>query len=281
MSILQKSSADLRQRLLDLFPAANLRKEFEQKGLKSGISGNLASHSDIRKLSAIADFVDRNVQFCKQHVYVLSRDEDATLPESIPSGERVKLEQDHALYLAHIDYEVVEMGPQPTYSSIRFLWPVRIELHQKYLLVRFVVMEKNIGSYFDQKVTVRDKSLSEEIIMGNLLVDGTFGTADLNRGFKALWHQDKIDVSRIRYKEPDSTVTRSMDEEKGLKQVRPEKYEELQRFPLHQSVFIPYKSFKEVGSFAADPTSGVIGFTRYFKEGASGNELIRQILKNN
>jgi hypothetical protein len=107
------------------------------------------------------------------------------------------------------------------------------------------------------------------------------GRADLNKGFKVLWHEDRIDAARIRYKKPGSTVTQSMDEEKGLKQVDPGAYAELRKLPLYQSVFIPHHGFSEVGAFTADPTNGFLGFTRYFKEGASGDELIRQILKNN
>jgi hypothetical protein len=114
----------------------------------------------------------------------------------------------------------------------------------------------------------------------SLLVDGSMGPADLNKSFKTLWHEDRIDAARIRYKKPGSVVTQSMDEEKGLKQVDPKAYEELRKLPLYQSVFIPYKGFAEVGAFTADPSNGFVGFTRYFKEGASGDELIRQILKN-
>jgi len=280
VSILKKSSTRLRQRLLDLFPAANLRKAFKQKGLKEGISHSLAASTDGKNLDAIADFVDQNVEFCKQHVYVLNHDGEAELPESIPGGELVKADPNHALYFAQLEYTIVELEALK-YSSIDFLWPIRIERHQNHLLVRFVVMEKSISSYFEGPVVIRGKTLSEDAVIAKILVDGTVSRADLNKGFKALWHQDKIDASRIRYKEPDATVTRSMDEEKGIKKTDPEAYDELRRYPLHQSVFIPNKSFAEVGPFTADPTDGFIGFTRYFKEGASGDELIRQILKNN
>jgi len=280
VSILKRSSVDLRQRLLELFPATSLRKTFVSKGTKEKVSRTAASFSDTKQLNAVADFIDKNVPFCKQHVYVFSHDGDAVLPQSITNGEIVKSDGDHALYLARIEYTVVQLDPLK-YSSIDFLWPLRIELHQNYLLVRFVVLEKSIASYFEKDVVVRGKSLSEETIMGGLLVDGTISRADLNKGFKALWHRDRIDATRIRYKEPEATVTRAMDEEKGLKQTNPGKYEELRRFPLHQSVFIPNDGFTEVGSFTADPTDGFIGFTRYFKEGVNGDELIRQILENN
>jgi hypothetical protein len=280
VSILKKSSAELRQRLLELFPATNLRKTFVSKGTKEKVSQTAASSSDTKQLSAVADFIDKNVPMCKQHVYVFSHDGNAVLPESITNAEMVKSDENHALYLARIEYTVVELDPLK-YSKIDFLWPFRIELHHNFLLVRFVVLEKNIGSYFKPEVVVRGKSLSEEAIMGGLLVDGTLSRADLNRGFKALWHRDRIDATRIRYKEPEATVSRNMDEERGLKQTSPGKYEELRRFPLHQSVFIPREAFAEVGAFTANPTEGFIGFTRYFKEGATGDELIRQILSSN
>lgn len=271
---------DLRQRLLGLFPVATLREAFSNKGKKEEISRKLASTSDAQQLVEIADFVDKNLLFCKQHVYFFSHNGDAVLPREIPHGELVKEQKDHALYLARITYEVVKLDPLEN-GSIDFLWPIRIELYQNYLLVRFVVLEKNVGSYFDRMVLVRGKSLSEEAITASVLVDGTVGPADLNKGFKTLWDKNRIDATRIKYKKPGSMVTQSMDEERGLKQVDPKAYEELSRLPLYQSVFIPYESFTDVGAFTADPTKGFIGFTRYFKEGASGDELIRQILKNN
>ena len=280
MSILGKSSAHLRQRLLDLYPVAKLREQSGQKGRKEGIAHTLSSSSDPQKLAEIADFLDTNFRFCKQHIYVFSHDGEITLPESIPDGEMVKSGEDHALYLAQVEYKVVKLDALQK-DSIEFLWPVRIEVHGKHLLMRFVVLEKNVSSYFDGAITIRGKSLSEEAITGSLLSDGTVGRIELNKGFKALWESDKIDAIRVRYKEPDSVVSRYMDEAKGLKQTNPAKYDELIRHPLHKSVFIPRTAFAEVGPFTADPTGGFIGFSRYFKEGASGDELIRQILANN
>ena len=280
VSILKQASADMRKRLLELYPVANLRKEFGQKGSKEEISSALASSSDTQQLAAIADFVDENASFCKQHVYVFSHTGDAVLPSGIPHGELVKAEKDHAFYLVRIEYGVVKLDPLE-HGSIEFLWPIRIDLHQNYLLIRFVVLEKNIGSYFDRAVLLRGKSLSEETITSSVLADGTMGLANLNKGFKALWQKDKIDAARVKYKKPGSVVIQSMDEEKGLKQFDTPAYEELQKLPLYQSIFISYRGFTEVGAFTADPTNGFIGFTRYFKEGASGDELIRQILANN
>jgi hypothetical protein len=276
----KKQLLDMRQGLLELFPVASLRKAFDIKGSKDEIAQAVASSSRAQQVREIADFVDENLPSCKQHVYVFSHDGSAVLPADVPHGEQVKAEKDHALYVARVKYTVVRLEPLK-YDSIEFLWPIRIDLHPRYLLLRFVVLEKNVASHFQQEVVVRGKSLSEETVIAGILADGTVGRADLNRGIKSLWQADRIDATRIRYKKPGSIVTQSMDEQKGLKQVDPEAYQELRKLPLHQSVLIPYRDFSEVGAFTADPTSGFIGFTKYFKEGESGDELIGQILKNN
>jgi hypothetical protein len=278
--ILQRSSADVRQRLLELFPVSNLRSSFSVKGSKESIAGSLARRTGSSQFDTIAEFVDENVQYCKQHIYVLSHSGDAELPESIPDGEQVLASKTHALYLARTTIQVVKLDP-PEYDSIDFLWPVRIERSSHHVLVRFVVLEKAISSYFDRDVIVRGRSLSEESIVASLRVDGTLGITDLNRGVKALWDNDKIDAIKVKYTKPGSTNTQTMHEAKGLKKYDRKAYADLLKYPLSMSIFETHDEFKHIEHFAADPTMGMIGFTKYFKEGENGNELIRQILKSN
>jgi hypothetical protein len=116
---------------------------------------------------------------------------------------------------------------------------------------------------------------------GALLLGGSFGAADLNKGVKYMWEKDKIDATRVKYKAPGSTITQSMDEAKGLKKTDPAAYESLKKMPLFMSAFFAEADLEEIGSFSASPTEGFIGFTRYAKEGGTGNELIRQILDHN
>ena len=271
---------DLRQRLLELFPVASLRAGFASKGSKDEIARKVAMSSRASGVDALVEFLDVNIGFCKQHTHVFYHDGLADLPDTIQNAELIRRGNSHALFLARIEYKVVKLNPLEN-DSIEFLWPIRVEMHQNYLVARFVVLEKNIGSYFDREVLVHGKSLSEKAITSGFLADGTVTPADLNKGFKTLWHQDQIDAARVKYKKPGSVVTQSMDEARGLKQFDRDAYEELSRLPLHQSIFIPYRSFADVGKFTANPTDGFIGFTRYFREGASGDELIRQILEKN
>jgi hypothetical protein len=250
------------------------------KGTKGQISKVIAGSSAKSQIEAIASFIDENLKFCKQHVHIFSHTGDAVLPETIPDGEQVLSVKNHALYLARITYQVVLLDP-PKNDSIEFLWPIQIELLKKHLIIRFVVLEKNIASYFDREIMLRGKSLSEEVVTSSVLTDGTLSASDLNKGIKALWAGDLIDAFRIKYKKPGSTNTQNMDEEQGLKKIDPKVYEELQKFPLYMSVFSALGALSDVGQFSADPSKGFIGFTKYSKDEGSGDELIRQILENN
>jgi hypothetical protein len=280
VKILQRSSADLRQRMLELFPVASLRANFSLKGSKAWISSQLASSSVPADISKIAKFVDENMHFCKQHVHVLSHSGDAELPDNLPGGERIARSKDHALYVVKTTYNVVKLDP-PENAHIDFFWPIRIDLLDEYALVRFVVLEKNVALYFDRGVFARGKSSSEEGIITSLLANGTLGNADLDKGIKALWAADKIDALRVKYMMRDSTDTKNMHEAKGLKQTDPKAYREVQKHPLYMCAFMALDGLSGVKHFSADPTNGLIGFTKYSNEGSSGDELIQQVLENN
>jgi hypothetical protein len=119
------------------------------------------------------------------------------------------------------------------------------------------------------------------MIVSSILRDGTLGKGDINRGIKALWSNDLIDAIRLRYETPNSSDTKNMHEEMGIKKHDPKAYMELQKYPLFMSTFAGYGSLSDVERFATDPSGGVIGFTRYSKKGESQDALIRQVLKNN
>ncbi|MBB5063945.1 hypothetical protein [Granulicella mallensis] len=280
MPILKESSAELRRRLLELFPAVNLRAFFKKSGLKEGLASAIAKSADPVNLAHIAQFVDTTMTFCKQHVYVFEHDGDLVLPEDFSGAERVASAPDHALYIAKRHYEVVKLDP-PQNSSMDFLWPIRLELTKKYLLVRFVVLEKDLSAYFDRQIMVRSKAPSEEAMTGSLLSDGNIYAADLNKGIKALWAKDLIDATRLRFDMPDSADSKSMNGAKQLKKTNPGVYADVRLRPLRMCTFVGHGPHTAVGNFSVSPTEGFIGFTRYSKDGSSGDELIRQILASN
>lgn len=280
MPILERASVELRQRLLDMFPVTNLRSAFSLRGNKETITKQLATGTSKAHLDDLAKFVDDHLALCKQHIYVFASDEEVAIPEALDHAERVSFGDDHALFIARVEYQVVKEEPLE-YDSIDFLWPVRIERRGTHLLVKFAVLEKSIPSYFTRNVFVRGKSLTEELITKPLLLNGTLGIADFNKGIKHLWATDKIDATRIKYMKPGSTNTQSMHEAKELKKNDPDAYEELKQLPLYTSIFIGHEELAALGTFAVSPSEGFIGFTHFATEGETGDELIQQILANN
>jgi len=278
--ILKKASVEDRQRLLGLFPVAKLRVSFTSKSSKEAICKAAAKSSDQANLDKIADFADKNLNTCKQHIHVFSHAGDAVLPDSLQGGERVIEAEDHAFYLVRVAFDVVVLAELKK-AKIEFLWPVRIDIDPKYMVVRFIVLEKNLSAYFDSPTLVQGKSLDEEVIVSGILADGTLSAADLNKGIKELWASDSFDAVRTRYKKPRSVAWEAMDEEQGIKQCNPALYEELRTKPMYLTAFKSRNDESSIQAFTSDPTNGLIGFTQYSKEGGDSDELIRKILKGN
>ena len=203
-----------------------------------------------------------------------------TLPEEIVGGECVLDAGDHALYVVRTSYKVFLLDPTEE-EELEFLWPIRIELTSDYLIVRFVVLEKNPSSYFSRQTIVRGRSVDEEAILADVQSCGKLSNADLNKGIKALWAADHFDATRTKYKKPGSVAWEAMDEERGIKEYNPRLYDQLQTKPLYSTTFKGAVEGTGIKSFVVDPSNGLIGFTRYSKEGGDSDELIRQILKNN
>lgn len=279
--ILKEASVELRRRLLDLFPVATLRASFEVKGSKETVAGTIAKNADPANLKKIAEFVDSGMALCKQHIHIFGHDGNVDMPADFAGAERVISAPSHSLYIVKRTYHVVKLSNTPQYGSVDFLWPIRIEVKNKYLLARFAVLERNIPTYFETGIMIRSKSPSEEPMTATLLSDGTVFAADLNKGIKSLWAKDLIDANRLKWDMPYSSDSKTMNGAKGLKKTNPAEYEAICKRPLRMCSFIGDGTHKEVGLFSANPTTGFIGFTRYSKDGSNGDALIEQILADN
>lgn len=278
MPILQNASIQDRTRLLELFPAADLRAVFQPKGTKAEICFAAASHSDETNIKRIAEFVDSHFGCCKQHVYVFSREETFTLPESIADGERVLLDGKHALYLSRVKYAVMLRNPLEE-TTLEFLWPIRIELSDKYVVIRFIVLEKNASSYFDRPTYVAGKSLTEKTVLAGVQT-AALVPADLNKGVKKLWGDGYLESTRSNFKKQYSTSSETMDEEKGIKEHYPDLYAIMQEAPLYTTIFEVNDEKSTVDAFSADPSHGIIGFTSYSAKGDT-DAIIGKIISNN
>lgn len=183
----------------------------------------------------------------------------------------------HALYLSRVEYTIVLRDPLEE-DTLEFLWPMTIELTKQYLIVRFVVLEKNVSSYFERAAYVAGRSLKEETILAEIAAE--FAPADLNKGIKKLWSDGYIESTRTRFKKQYSTSSETMDEEKGIKEHYPELYAIMQESPLYTTLFEINDAGNSVETFSADPSHGTIGFASYSKTGDT-DAIVGKIISNN
>lgn len=234
MPILEACSIDDRKRLLELFPASILRQNFQAKGTKEEICYAAAADISPLQIQRIVGFVDDHLGCCKQHVYVYSDDASGGPSDEVIDGERVLIAPSHALYLSRVKYTVVLRDPLEE-TTLDFLWPIRVDVRLGYRIVRFVVLEKNVSSYFERPAYVAGKSLLEKTLLPSLA--GTLSPADLNRGIKKLWSDGYIESTRSNFKKPFSTSSETMDEERGIKEHYPDLYAIMQESPLYTTLF--------------------------------------------
>jgi hypothetical protein len=167
-------------------------------------------------------------------------------------------------------------------ASIAFLWPLRIEVESPYVLVRFVVLEKNIASYFDRPSYPAERGISENDILEGVTTGLGLQRADITRGVKRLWHTDFMDGHHVRYKTPRSVASETMNEERGIKANHPELYATLRISPLTQMIFkIGAGRNVTVDTFSTDPSQGTLAFHKYSDNAGDTDRVIREILQRN
>jgi hypothetical protein len=174
MPILESASEEDLKRLLELFPVATLRERWpEIRGTKEELCFAVARRRDPPQLAV---FVDQFFSCCKQHVYVFepTSQQESRPVVNVPDGQMILEVRDETsrprqLFLVRSKYTVILKEPLEE-ATLEFLWPVRIEFTAAgTVVVRFVVLEKNIGSYFDgRSYYVAGRTVDEEAILGAL-----------------------------------------------------------------------------------------------------------------
>lgn len=288
MPILNAASVQDLKRLLELYPVASLRDHRpDLEGAKEEICYAFAGERDPE---AIAKFLDEYLSCCKQHIYVFEHktELEALPPIDIPDGERVLESKDddriRMLYVIKLRFRVILKDPLEE-ATLEFLWPVRLDFTAHHLIVRFVVLEKNIGSYFDGRSYYTDRrSLEEKAILQTLQVifRGRLESADLHKGVKKLWEDDFMDSIRAKYRKDVSTASELMDEDRGIKEHYPDLYATLTDSLLLDTVFLvtPREDFS-VTAFIVDPSKGSISFPRFSENKGDTDYVVDEILRHN
>ncbi len=274
------SAQDL-TRLLELFPLKSLKEEWpDKKGTKEDLCKEIAKEKD---LGRIADFVDKSLNLCKQNVYVFDIDPLAlpAMPTVTAKGWVKKVGKTHAMYLIRVQFKVVLRDPFEE-TTIDFAWPFTLDLVEKYLVLRFIVLEKNIATYFQRPFVKGVRNIDEQEIIESLKQNNKLKAVDLNKGVKKQWSSDVMDARRTHYKKPTSTASEAMDEERGIKKDNPELYAILMKSPLYRTLFIvPATAKRKEVPLWIDPTQGTINFPRYSETMGNTDNVIREILKKN
>jgi len=291
MGVLDEASVRSLKRLLELYPVSTIRTQWpEATGTKEELCLEIAGKRD--NIDIIPTFADEYLGCCKQHIYIYSHNGKLSeLPAiDLPDAEKVfemrEAEQVRMLYVIKFEYSLVLRDPLQE-IKLDFLWPVRLDFTAEHLIVRFVILAKDIGSYvegrryyIDRRSTEEKAVLKgiEESVEGNLELD----LLDLHKGIKALWDAGLIDSSQARFKKEFSTAFEAMDEKLRIKEHAPDLYALVMESLLLHTIFdIIGRNDLSVSTFTVDPSKGYIAFPRYSETKGDTDYVVGEVLKNN
>jgi len=283
------SRNEVMSRVLKLFPVQIVKKEFEKEGaltekLLEEIVGNVRD-------ADIFEFTRNNFGFTRQHVYILTHDirKLDELPERLLTENTIKSTTNDIIEycdLYDVNYKVYLQEPYEV-KNLEFKWPILIFISNSLIAVYFTILEKNIQSYFSERMVLTAKKSVEEkdiisLIFTQLSKYGIIEPYDLNKGIKELWKRDIIDALEVKYLKAKSTLQETMHEEYTFKDQYPEEYNKAMQAPLKRSIFKFIKNKKEYcDHITIDPSSGKITFPKFSKKKEQSQNVIRKILELN
>jgi hypothetical protein len=292
MSILESAKVPELKRFLDLYPVSKLKDRWpsEKKNVtKVEIIEQVRRERDI---NAIVQFADEYLGCCKQHIYVYAHKGDLSrLPAvDLLEAERVRRIKDtnevRLLYIVRLQYSVILRDPLEQ-IALTFLWPVRLDFTKNNLLVRFVILEKNISSAVEGRpYNIAEKGIGEDKILKELERSTrdtlNLSVVDLHKGIKKLWDTGFIDATHARYRKTHSAAAEEMDVKYHIRKHEPALYKTLRGSFLLNTVFdILDEKGTSVSGFWIDPGDGLVGFSRYAENCGDTDDVVRKILRHN
>lgn len=281
MKILANATPDEIVRLLLLFPLANLKSEWPEFNTdKAQLCAAAATTGDFKR---IALFVANNFGACKQHIYVRkpSLGDEAVVPISVPKCQTLfSVPGQRGVFLARKEFEVVDPDTL-TRSTFNFLWPVLVQAFFSRLVVRFVMLEKNVGARAESRVLVANKGIQELDVLANVHPVG-LGPEDLHKGIKALWREDFVDSFRLKLMKPESTSEETMHRAKGIKKLKPDLFKEAMDHELLFAAFsLEPLANSTVHNFSIKPAEGYLAVGRYTDRNEDVENVVAEIIKRN
>ena len=277
---------EVRERLLDLFPAATIQ-QFPQVREKMTKADGIAAVAQDAEVTDVREFAATMFGYLHQHVHVFHRDPandrpNVPMPFGVAPFTSTTAEQEHHyFYLVPLIYELVLDAPLERHS-VTFAWPVKVVVALDHIRIHFTIMAKKPQAYAaDGRVVV---SSAQEPTERDLLGEFHLGIGhplDLNLGIKALWDADVFDAPAVRYKRSRATSLEVMDEAFTVKRDDPQRYAELADKPLYNTTFTFTGENACIKYFVADPTHGGLAFRRYSSSTDCVDDVVRRILAAN
>ena len=200
------SSASVQQltTILNLYPADSLRENWANiKGTKDNICSTVAGKGNVPDIS---DFVHGAFRLCKQHIYVFRHDAKAedSLNLAIPDTEIIKETKDgkHVAKTFLIRQEVGLILKDPLAEVQQdFFLPIRIEYLDNFVLVKFVIFERDFHLFFPSREIIVPRKRNNEDGLIHRFVKAShisLSPADLHKGVKQLCDDDDfMDATKI------------------------------------------------------------------------------------
>lgn len=269
------------ERLLSLFPVKVLRDYWETKAYTRG--DVVKEVANTYTIDSIEDFVEQYLGCTKQHIYIFSCNglKFESLEEAPSFCDSIVINDNSSEIMCLVDltYKVFLENPDER-IDLEFLWPIQIHLQKNILIVKMVVMEKNVSTYFENRnAKVLSRSIAEDLFIAKLVEDLQLKHLDLNKGIKTLWNSREIDAENVRYRKEKSVSGETMDEGYTVRENCPDEYQKAMRAPLLMTAFKIYGDYK-MSHFSTNPTEGVIRFPM-FSENGETERLVRHVLESN
>ncbi len=284
MPILSNASQVQLAGLLNLFPISHLRSVWPD--LKQLKKEQLCEEvAKIVQPSPLANFLDTHFSTAKQHVHVFDRPaKDApAIPTSIFDGEIIKtIDASRVLFAVRRSYGFFLPGPPAVEKTVELLWPVLVETTKTHGSIKFITLERSFIEAFAGAAYPTTKGVAEQVIVDGLTAAMQLTKCDLHKGTKALWKGKTMDAHRLNYLEPGSTVSRKMNEEKGVRETDPVLFQSLMKWELRKTTFrLDAKKKTSVKDFTVDPSEGTVVFSSYSEAMGDSDDVVNQIVSHN
>ena len=276
---------DVRERLLNLFPAAAIQR-FPQVHATMTKSQGIAAVGNSADLNDVREFVGTTFGLLHQHVHVFE-------PVPAPGTDFSQLfgvtpleatsegDEHHYIYLVPLTYELVLDAPLERHRLV-FAWPLKVVVAPDHVRFHFTIMAKKPQAYLrDERRVVQSvqRPTEDSLLAQSRHVTGR--SMDINLGIKTLWDGNLFDAARVRYKRARATSTEVMDEAFTVKRDDPGRYARLVSKPLYQTTFMFTEREPCIQYFVANPTLGKLTFRRFSTSNNCVDDVIRTIIAAN